>query len=59
MTEREQVLKPLRGRDYRGPETRSYPEPSEAEQADNMSDTLRRAREAGRIIRRRKAERGY
>lgn len=36
MKERENVLRPLRGRDYTGPETRSYPEPTEAEQAENL-----------------------
>lgn len=53
MPNREQVLKPLRGRDYRGPETRSYPEPSEAEQAE----ALRQAQAKGQNRRRAKHDR--
>jgi hypothetical protein len=52
MSNREQVLRPLRARSYEGPKTRSYPNFKLEQQAQKMADTVNKARKAGNLKRR-------
>jgi hypothetical protein len=46
---REDYLRPVRGRSYTGPMTRSYPEPTEEQQAANLKRDQAKGRNTRRV----------